>query len=52
MKKLILILILTLSIPAFMFTAYGVYLMVECQENLLRSESCQIIAVDNLGLGL
>jgi len=52
MKKLIIILILILSMPAFAFTAYGVLIMFECQKDLLRSESCRIIAVDNLGLGL
>jgi len=52
MKKLILTLILILSAPSIMFTTYGVYIMFECQKDLLRSESCRIIAVDNLGLGL
>jgi len=52
MKKPIIILILILSMPAFMFTAYGVFIMFECQKDLLWFESCRIIAVDNLGLGL
>jgi len=52
MKKLIIILILILSVPSIMFTTYGIYIMFECQKDLLRSESCRIIAVDNLGLGL
>ena len=52
MKKLIIILILILSIPAFMFTAYGVVIIMECQENLPRYENCKFVAVDNVGVGL
>ena len=52
MKKPIIILILTLSIPAFMFSAYGMFIMFECQKDLLWFEPCRLIAVDNLGLGL
>ena len=52
MKKLILILILTLSIPSIMFTTYGIYIMFECQKDLLWFEPCRLIAVDNLGLEL
>jgi len=48
MKKLIISLILTLSIPAFMFSAYAILMIVDCQENLPRYENCKFVAVDNV----
>ena len=52
MKKLLITISLILSIPAFMFSAYAILMIVDCQENLPRYENCKFVAVDNVGVGL